>query len=361
MSISVVIPCHNHGRYLDEALDSVFAQTVQDFEIVIVNDGSTDRETNEMLSRVGRPRTRVVTIENRGLPGARNAGIRETTRPLICALDADDVLEPTWFERALEVLDAEPDVSFVSHWLRTFGDETWEWTPERCDLVSLLDRNTINGAAVVRRAAIEAVGLFDESMRHGCEDWDLWIRMVEQGHRGVIVPEFLFRYRRRSDSMSRAMNRPAVQLDLFRQLIEKHGESYRAHLLDLLQRRATNLCDLRGEMWDLEREYREWWAPEIERRRSEVSLLRRKVKELRDEQEREAELAELRERRTHLEADLDGHRKALANASAEIDELRALQDRRGHEIEALQASWSWRLTAPLRAVAGWLTKRGGDR
>lgn len=338
MSISVVIPCFNHGRYLEEAVESVFAQTVQDFEIVIVNDGSTDPETNVLLAAWNRPGTRVITIENRGLPGARNAGIRETTRPFLCALDADDVLEPTWFERALEVLEAEPDVAFVSHWLKTFGDEEWEWTPERCDLVSLLDQNTINGAALVRREAIESVGLFDETMRDGCEDWDLWIRMVERGYRGVIIPEFLFRYRRRSDSMSRAMNRPAVQLELLRRLIGKHPESYRTHLLDLMQRRATNLCDLRGEMWDLEREYREWWAPELERRRAEVETLRQKVRNLREAEARDVELRK-------VSADLEGHRLALENARAEIRNL--------HE------SWSWRLTSPLRAIVRWMRPGGG--
>ncbi len=362
MSISVVIPCFNHGRYLDEAVDSVFAQTDQDFEILIVNDGSTDPETNRLLENYRRPRTRVVRTENRGLPGARNVGIRMTDAPLICALDADDILEPEWFEKARAVLDAEPDVAFVSHWLRTFGDEHWEWTPERCDLVSLLDMNTINGAALVRREAIEAIDFFDESMRDGCEDWDLWLRMVESGRRGVILPEFLFRYRRRPESMSRVMNRPAMQLDLFRGLIEKHGASYRKHLLDLLQRRETNLCDLRGEMYDLEREYHQWWDPELQRRRAEVEVLRKKAQKIHERLELEREVEEARGVQAELDvlralpdrikqiqadldghrqvlaqtqADLDGHRKALANAEAEIAEKQAVESANQEHLQAI--------------------------
>ncbi len=388
-AIGVVIPCYNHGRYLDEAVDSVFAQTRQDFEIVVVDDGSTDTETRRLLADYSRPRTRVVRTENQGLPAARNVGIRLFETPYVCALAADDRLEPAWFEKALDVLEAEPSVSFVSHWLRTFGDEEWEWTPERCDLAALLDMNTVNGAAVVRRDDLVAVGLYDESWRDGCEDWDLWVTMVERGYQGAILPEVLFHYRRRPDSMSREMNRPARLRGLFRRLIEKHGESYRRHLLDLLQRRETNLCDLRGELLDLKREHHDWWKPELERRRTEVARLRHRLEEVR---RREAEKAE----RQRLEADLEGHRQALRNADEEIATLRRIQDEhietrehlqadlRGHgqalrnageeiatlrtelenrrrEVAELHQSWSWRLTAPLRAALGWLRRTGGDR
>ena len=69
----------------------------------------------------------------------------------------------------------KPRVAFVSHWLETFGDEHWTWKPDWCDLPSLLARNSVNGAALVRRAAFEAVAGYDEAMRDGCEDWDFWL------------------------------------------------------------------------------------------------------------------------------------------------------------------------------------------
>jgi glycosyltransferase involved in cell wall biosynthesis len=329
-AIGVVIPCFNQGRYLDEAVDSVFAQTRGDFEIFVVDDGSTDPETRRLLAGYERPRTRVVRTENRGLPAARNAGIRLAENPYICCLDADDRLAPTWFEKALEVLEEDPSVSFVSHWLSTFGDQEWDWTPERCDLAALLDMNTVNGAAVVRRRDLQAVGLFDESWRDGCEDWDLWLTLVERGCRGVILPEVLFHYRRRPGSMSREMNRPARQLDLFRRLIEKHAASYRTHLLDLLQRRETNLGDLLGEIHDLEREHRSWWSPELERRRAEVEALRRKLEEVHRRRAEEVE-------RQRIAADLEGHRKSLRNAEGEIADLRRIQAEHVEEIARQQA------------------------
>ena len=182
--ISVLLPCFNHGEFVDEALESVLAQTCQDFEVIIVDDGSTDPATVEKLSSLTDSRVRVLRTANHGLPAARNHAARHASGAVFCALDADDRLAPTWFEKALRVLDEQPSVAFVSHWLETFGDERWTWTPERCDLPALLARNAVNGAALVRRDAFEAVGGYDEAMREGCEDWDFWLRLVEGGRLG---------------------------------------------------------------------------------------------------------------------------------------------------------------------------------
>src|SRR5918994_4394833 len=223
--VSVVIPCFNLGRFLDEAVESALGQTFPDLEVVVVDDGSTDPDTRALLADYRRPRTRVVRSENRGLPAARNLGIRSSRGAYVCALDADDRLEPAWLEKAVGVLQADPSLAFVSHWFRAFGDERWGWTPQRCDLVSLLDSNTVNGAALVRREALEAAGLFDESMREGCEDWELWLRIVKGGGRGAILPEMLYAYRRRPDSMSRALMEGDAYGRQYRYLLEKHGDA----------------------------------------------------------------------------------------------------------------------------------------
>ena len=337
--VSVVIPCYNLGRFLPEALDSVFDQTLQDFEILIVDDGSTDAETRDVLAGLERPGTEVIHCEHRGLPGARNVGIRKARGEYICALDADDCLNSRWLELATELLDRDPDVTFVSHWFRTFGEEQWEWTPERCDLVALLDRNTVNGAALVRRQALLDAGLFDESMVDGCEDWDLWLTLVEQGHRGEIIPRFLFDYRRRRDSMSWAMGER--HLNLLRRLIEKHEGSFRTHLLELYQRRELAICDLRRQIQHQEQEVHGWFLPEVERRRNEVTQLRRKVESIRG-------LATLQDENRELQKSVEGLEQAHENAR--------------NEIATLHRSWSWRVTAPLRLIYEQLSRlRGGAK
>ena len=141
----------------------------------------------------------------------------------LCMLDADDLLEPDMLARSVAALDADPSVAFASHWLRTFGEEQGEWTPTSCEFPALLDMNTVNGSALVRRTALESVGGFDETFLEGCEDWDLWITMVAHGFRGVIIPEFLFRYRRRTGSMSQVMMEGDTHPALYRRLAAKHA------------------------------------------------------------------------------------------------------------------------------------------
>jgi glycosyltransferase involved in cell wall biosynthesis len=341
----VVVTCYDLGRYLDEAVDSVLAQTFQDLEILVVDDGSTEPDTVRLLADYRRPRTRVVRSENRGLPGARNLGVRETSGPYVCTLDADDRLAPTFLEKSVAVLDRDPSVAFVSHWLETFGDEAWEWKPESCELLDLLDRNTVNGSALVRREALLAVGGFDESMRQGCEDWALWLEMVHRGSRGVILPEVLFHYRRRADSMSRAMVAEGAYVSNFRRLVARYEPSYRRHFAELLVRRERRSAELRREIHDLLLERESVLGRELSWARHEIEALRRKG-----------------ERRTRpLEPGVlpapapggnAGWERLAALAPPEVEQLR-------REIKELRASMSWRVTAPLRAVYGWLLRLSG--
>lgn len=325
--ISVLVPCFNHGAFLADAIASVRAQTVTGVEIIIVDDGSTDGATVAAIDAWAGRGVRVLRTPNRGLPAARNHAAAHASGTVFCALDADDVLAPSWFDKALAVLEARPEVAFVSHWLETFGDERWSWTPERCDLPSLLARNAVNGAALVRRSAFEAVGGYDESMREGCEDWDFWLRLVEAGHAGHIIPEVLFYYRRRADSMSRVMLDPSAYRRPLETLVGKHAAAYRAHLVDVLVGKEREALELAGEVAALERNRLLELEPQLRRAREELAAAAAKVERGRSVQEKES-------RREHLEW-----------KAGELE----------REVRDLRASWSWRITAPLR----WLFELAG--
>jgi glycosyltransferase involved in cell wall biosynthesis len=328
-AVSVVIPCCDLGPFVEEAIDSVLAQTFRDCEIVVIDDGSTDPETLRVLAALDKPGTRLIRSDNRGLPAAKNLGIAHTSGRYVCALDADDRLEPTMIEKSAAVLDREPSVAFVSHWLRYFGEASGEWTPTCCDFPDLLDMNTVNGAALVRRSAVDAAGGYDESFRSGCEDWDFWITLVERGHAGVILPEVLFNYRQRPGSMSRTMLAREGHPALYERLVAKHADTYRAHLDSLLIRRERDIAGLRRHIHDLQLEHHARLLPLAAKHRDDLDAWERKQSRF-----------------------WPGHERAAMAARLEAAEA---------EVRALRTSLSWRVTAPLRAVYGAVRRLVGPR
>jgi glycosyltransferase involved in cell wall biosynthesis len=341
--VSLIIPCFNLGRYLPEAVASVRRQTFSDVEIIVVDDGSTEAETAAAIGAMAGPDLRVVRSENRGLSAARNLGISYARGEYISCLDADDMFQPEWLELAVRRLDADPDIAFVSHWLEAFGEEEGEWTPGRSDLAALLDQNVFNGAALFRRRLVDVVGGFDESMREGCEDWEFWIRVLEAGHRGAIIPVVLYRYRRRADSMSRVMNDTGAWFHLYGALVDKHAGVYDVHLLDLLLRREWGIAQLCRGVDAVQQELSTTLEPAVRERRRELESARARLSE---RQSFEESAALIRAQTQHIET----LTRECEHAHERVDILTRERQAALERIEALHRSWSWRVTLPLRRI-----------
>ncbi len=130
--VSVVIPAYNAMTYLPETITSVLQQTYTDFEVVVVNDGSTDK-IEEWIVQISDPRIKLVSQANLGLAGARNTGIRESQGKYLAFLDADDLWEPTKLEKQVKILEKNPEVGLVYTWV-TYIDETGQSTGRVFDL-----------------------------------------------------------------------------------------------------------------------------------------------------------------------------------------------------------------------------------
>jgi glycosyltransferase involved in cell wall biosynthesis len=203
--ISVIIPCYNHGHYLSEAVESVLAQIWQNLEIIIVNDGSTDKNTISVLKTFTKPKTQILHhTENRGLPAARNTGIRQAQGKYIFCLDADDKIHPTYLEKAMLVMEGNIEVGFAYSFVQVFGDEERVWECPQFDASVLIDSIQLTALGVFRRSAWEQVGGYREEMRLGYEDWEFWIRLTRHGYRGYRIPEKLVFVRRIGSSFVHA-------------------------------------------------------------------------------------------------------------------------------------------------------------
>jgi glycosyltransferase involved in cell wall biosynthesis len=197
-AVSVVIPCYQQAEYLADAVESVIGQTYADWEIVIVDDGSTDATAavaEGLIAAHPDRRIRLLRQANMGVAAARNNGIVASTGRYILPLDADDVLLPSMLERTVGLLEAEPGVAIAYTDYAQFGAADRRISTGLWDLEALAWANQLGISALYRREVWAATGGYNPNMRHGYEDWDFWIGAAEHGFTGRRIPEPLWRYR----------------------------------------------------------------------------------------------------------------------------------------------------------------------
>ncbi|MFN0110846.1 MAG: glycosyltransferase family 2 protein [Blastocatellia bacterium] len=209
-TVSVIIPAYNAAPFIAETLDSLFAQTYQDFEAILINDGSTDN--TEQCIAPFRDRLAYIRQENKGVMAARNAGLKAARGRYIALLDSDDLLLPRFLEALVGMLEADQTLSVAYPNARYFGWPKHDGklhqdvfpVAEPVSFDRVLRRECyIFGLLVFRREVIEAIGGYDESLKgQGAEDFELWLRMLRHGHQFKFTDEVLALYRWRQDSLS---------------------------------------------------------------------------------------------------------------------------------------------------------------
>lgn len=205
--ISVVIPVYNGERTILETIASVQQQTFSNFELIIINDGSTDR-TLELVNSVEDPRIKIFSYSNGGLSVARNRGISHATGEFITFTDADDLWTPDKLELQLAALQEHPDAGVAYSWTYYMDEKGESFHTSSTVLfegnvhANLLLGNFLESGSnpLIRREAIESVGEFDSTLRY-CEDWEYWLRLASRWP-FVVVPKQQILYRQTSGSMS---------------------------------------------------------------------------------------------------------------------------------------------------------------
>ncbi len=208
--MSVIIPSYNTAQYIGEALDSVFAQSFKDYEVIVINDGSPDSLELERVLQPYSTRIRYLKKENGGLASARNAGIRVSRGELLVMFDSDDIWLPGYLEKQVAAITASPDIAVSYTNATLFGDsplagkDFMSLFPSEGEVTffSMLEEKVhVMGTSMVRRNVIMEAGLYDEKLRSS-EDFELWLRVAHKGWKFVYTREPLFLYRRREGCLS---------------------------------------------------------------------------------------------------------------------------------------------------------------
>lgn len=235
--LSVVIPYYNLGRTLPETIDSIKKSEYKNVEIIIVNDGSTDDESIEILKQYKNDdKIRILNIENKGLANARNVGAEAAKGEFVAFIDADDKIDKTFYRRAIDILHQYDNVSYVYSWVQYFEGSQAVWPTFNVHIPYLLCANMLAAFVVIRKNDFLNFGKNRNMMEYGMEDYDGWVSLAENGCLGVSIPEKLNLYRVRKDSMSRQFNKK-MRIYLYqtsRQGHEKLFEKYSKEIYMLL-------------------------------------------------------------------------------------------------------------------------------
>jgi glycosyltransferase involved in cell wall biosynthesis len=227
--VSVLVPAYNAMEYLPKTISSVIDQTYQDFEIIIVNDGSVD-EIETWAKQLSDSRIKLVSQANQGLASARNTGLANARGEYIAFIDADDLWLSSKLEKQVQVLDSNPDVGVVYSWIALIDEKGSLLGKIRKNYaqgnvwVELTTHNIVEcgSVALVRRACFDKVGLFDEDLPFSCsEDWDMWLRIAPDYKFG-LVKEPLVYYRCHSTNLS---SRWQAMEESFQIVLEKAFEA----------------------------------------------------------------------------------------------------------------------------------------
>ncbi len=212
--VSAIVPYHGMARYVGDTIESLVRQTYPRLEIVVVNDGSFEEEDWVLGELATKYPLRVVTEHNRGLGAARNLGMTVSRGRYVFPLDADNLAEPEFVERCVEVLEARPELAYVTSWslyVDEAGAARWGndsgWQPIGNESVLNDERNVAgDAAALLRRRLFERFRYSEELTSY--EDWHLYRRLARAGEMGAVIPERLIRYRVRLDSMQAEVAEP---------------------------------------------------------------------------------------------------------------------------------------------------------
>lgn len=232
--VSIIIPCYKTEKTLSETLQSVLDQNFNEWEALIINDGSPDNlEAIAIEWMQKEARFKYFKKDNGGLGSARNYGIHHAIGEYVLPLDSDNKIRPDFVKNALKVFQSKSNIGVVYGDAMRFGEEHSIWNVGDFDLYRILEHNYIDACTLIRKAVFDLVGGYDENMPfQGHEDWDFWLSVVGSPYEFYYLKEITFDYRVTSTSMIHSFNLEMISQNVS-YIQKKHYELYVNSFLEL--------------------------------------------------------------------------------------------------------------------------------
>ncbi|TWI83673.1 glycosyltransferase involved in cell wall biosynthesis [Lacibacter cauensis] len=232
--LSIIIPFFNMGKTVKETLSSVYNIEYDNFEVIVINDGSTEEESVKELNKLQKAfGFRLINQSNYGLSFARNRGAEEASGEYIAFIDADDKIDPKFYRAAISVLQSKSNVYFVGSWVRYFENSNGIWPSFTPELPYLLYYNMVCGGGLVyKKIAYLEAGKNDEALEYGLEDWESVLSLVKSGRQGIVLPEPFYQYRIRKGSMARRFTSEKILYSI-KYITNKHSDVFSEYAQDL--------------------------------------------------------------------------------------------------------------------------------
>ncbi|MCD6012638.1 MAG: glycosyl transferase family 2 [Flavipsychrobacter sp.] len=224
--VSIILPCYNHGKYIDETISSIEKiENENIYEIIIVNDGSTDAYTNERLAALAHTgKYNIIFQENQGVCAAKNNAIANARGKYILPVDADNKLGPAFIDEALAIFNSQPEISIVYTDYYLFGEETGIRKAGPYNMQRLMLDNYIENCAMFKKSMIDKIGGYDLFFsRIGIEDWDLWLNAAFHGYKFYYIEKPLFEYRIIKASRTKKLLAKKSKVNM---CIDRYAEKY---------------------------------------------------------------------------------------------------------------------------------------
>ena len=250
--VTVIVPFYNDGMYVHQSIQSIQKQSFLDWQLVVVNDGSNDHNTIKTIKAENYPKTKVLDKKNGGVSSARNFGIKNFPSEYILLLDADDLFDSTFLEKAVKILDSDKTVGVVSCDARFFLEDDFHNTlsfyhPKGGGLENFLLESNCIGCSLIRYQCWEEVGGYDEKLPSH-EDWDFWIKVTKNGWMVYTIPEVLFHYRRshKSKYQKNVHRKP----EFVKRIVENNLDVYKEHVAVCLYEKEKEIRRIKEEYKD---------------------------------------------------------------------------------------------------------------